>query len=414
MSYRTIQEALKIKTDTGRLLHIDTKNIRRPKGEQKKGEQKGETYYIPLHYIDPETKKAHKPRFRFKNQILAGRVKCYDVKNSKDASVSFAALTKEDLSKTDYDESKYDMFLQQNSDFIKLLDAIASDYETICSVDLMDDDKTWPWGVSATLAKKTINHFKQSERKPNETEAKEKTNINRKTGKVPLESAIYRLRLPIHAETRKIGNNKFGSKDLEYIVFDARRKTEDKRSSEIFEVAKLKSKDDKYVDLTPYNVGQFLTAFSMIGGWFLVDTICISKQGISIIIKLEKVYAAPHKTIAYSKISQEDLDEISTFAVAMGNDEDMIENDQIEGAPNKSKPKVNDNETALDEPEPEDNNESNEDNTVEEKKPVETEADDEEDVSEEEPLKPPPKPVVKTPAKAPAKAPAKPAVKATK
>lgn len=403
MSYRTIQEALKIKNDTGRLLNIDIKNIRRPKSEQKKGEQKGETYYVPVYYTDPETKKNVKPRFRFKNQIIAGRVKCFDLRASKDASVPFTTLTPQDLSKTDYDETKYEMFLQQNKDFIELLDTIAQDYERICTVDLMDEEKEWPWGVPGTLAKKQINHFKQTERKPNEAEAKEKTAINRKTGKVPLETPIYRLRLPIHDETRKVGTNKFGSKELQYIVFDARHRTDDKRSSEIFEVAKLKNKEDKYVDLTAQNVGQFLTAFSMIGGWFLVDTICISKQGISIIIKFEKVYAAPHKAITYSKITQEDLDEISTFASALGNDEDMIENDQVEGAPPKSKPKVNDNETLLDEPQ--DNNETKEDTTDSNQIDSENIPDDEDETEEET------KPIVAKPAKPAAKAPVKAPVK---
>lgn len=347
------------------------------------------TYYIPIKGRNIAGKQIPLS-IKFTKQVLCSNAKIaygVELKDAKDVRVSFRTITKDDLSKTDYNEEQYDELVESNNEFIKVLDAIADEYLAIVNNELLTykGEKI----AKKDLKPKEIYCFRQSHR--DKSDSSEQTDD---TGKVPLECPIFRIRINANPANKKLGfySEKTGHiytvYDTKKSMHDAAVKTKEtgKKVAPKPVVAKIKSPDGKFQDLTVSNAKHFITYMSLTGGTIQFESICLSKSGVSLLCKFRDLYVWRHKPMKISTLNEDDIDayaRIGTGAddvdVEMELEEPTEDADDVDDKPKKLTGKKSNNAKAIakamendDDGEVELNNEPDEHDTEEpEENPVE-------------------------------------------
>lgn len=270
-----------------------------------------QTYYIPIKGRNIAGKQIPL-NIKFTKQVLCSSAKIasgVEQKDAKDVRISFRAITKDDLAKTDYKEQQYDELVESNNEFVKVLDIIADEYLAIVNNDVLSykGEKI----AKKDLKNKEIYCFRQSHR--DKSDNSEQTDD---TGKVPLENPIFRIRINANPTNKKLGFYSEKTGHI-YTVYDTKKSMHDAaiKSKETNKkvtpkpvVAKIKSPDGKFQDLTVYNAKHFITYMSLTGGTIQFESICISKSGISLLCKFRDLYVWHHKPMKISTLNDDDMD----------------------------------------------------------------------------------------------------------
>ena len=399
-------------------LKLDLAKVRKGKLKQ------NTTFYIPL-LARNLTGKYIQLNLQFKRQVVASAAKppaSITEEEAKDVRIIYRELSREDLEASSYREDKLDGLLASNKEFITALDIIASEYQKIAEEEVLThtDNKFKLQKI------RTINNFRQTHR--NVAENEEGGNSE---GKVALPVPMYRLKIPADPTSKKIGNPANEKNDHQYIVFDISKST---TVNSVYHpvVAKLKTSTG-FTDLTINNIKHFITYMSLTGGKVSFDSICVSKQGISLMCKIRDIHVLRHKQLKTESLDAEGAGDMNEYGADINEDDEVFDapNETGEDAPAKpaaktsTKPKNtlgkalsraldNDEDEVTVEDEPEENEEeetpkitkgSKAKEEPEEAEEEPEEAEDEQEAGEEpdeettKKTKPPPKPAAKPAAK---------------
>ncbi len=304
----------KAKCKDGPWFKLDISKTRKNKNKQQP------TYYIPFTAKNVAGK--HIPlALRFQRQVIASSAKIpFGVSDdeARNVLVSFRELTADDFASTDYEESKREGLLHSNKELIDALNIIAEEYLECVERDVL----TYKGDKFKLTKNKTVNCFRQTHRDAGDGDVADDD------GKIPLEHPIFRIKLGADPETRKIG---FSSEKTGHIyqVFDMKKATAEsknatgstKKTKPV--VAKIKTTNG-FVDLTVTNVKHFITYMSLTGGMITIDSICISKSGISLMCKFKELHVWRHKPLKVNAIDEDAVNDMAAYGAVNTNDEEEV------------------------------------------------------------------------------------------
>ena len=312
-----------------------------------------QTYYVPFKCKNL-TGKYDSLQLKFGKQVTGSGAKLPYNKTFDDAShlqVTFKKQTPDDLDSSDYPENKREELLKLNEEFISALDIIANEYESLVKREVIPECNKakgrFKWIKNDA---KSVHSFRQTHRKAGDEENQEaqesdengeqsdkKTDDN--SGKIALQTPMYRIRLRAEKNTNKIGysyNNKFIP-----TVYDMKKTIQESTTSGklIKVVAKVMS-GGRLVDLDIRNARHFITYLSLAGGIITFESICISSQGISLLCHFKELILWRHKPLARESMNNAEINDMAEFGVK-GDDGDVNvdEVEEAEEEENKSKSK---------------------------------------------------------------------------
>jgi hypothetical protein len=310
-----------------------------------------QTHYVPFKCKNL-TGKYDPLQVKFTKQIAASGAKLPYNKTYDDAShvqVTFKKLTSDDLDSSDYPENKREELLKLNEEFINVLDLIANEYESLVKREVIPECNKakgrFKWIKNDA---KSVHSFRQTHRKAGDEENQEAQESDengeqsdKKTdehsGKIALQTPMYRIRLRAEKNTNKIGytyNNKFIP-----TVYDMKKTTQESTASGklIKVIAKVMS-GGRLVDLDIKNVRHFVTYLSLAGGIITFESICISSQGISLLCHFKELILWRHKPLARESMNNAEINDMAEFGVK-GDDGDVNVDEAEEAEEEESKSK---------------------------------------------------------------------------
>lgn len=268
-----------------------------------KSDNNGVVYYIPILWRNVSGN-YEQLLLSLNFQLLASAAKLppkTDVKTAKYYTVAFRKFDKNDLFSTDYkdlDEAEKDEIIKRNHEMCQALDILDEEYTHLVNNHVYTYTGN-EFEFQSNEKNKSICKFKQSSRKAQPNEKGKKM--------IELPNPLYRLRLPIESKSRKIGYLKGKDKKFNYIVYDSNKASKENGFKGVPVKICQNDGDRKiFVDLDAYNVGQYITAFSMICSTTKWDEITISAQGVSFPCKFIYMKINRHNTIEHIITTEED------------------------------------------------------------------------------------------------------------
>ncbi len=183
-----------------------------------------------------------------------------------------------------------DTYISSNEKLIKALDILQTSFTKVAKEIIeADQNKKLKFTVckDRKLKDVAICSIKQSSRFD-----------EKKREDVPLDAAIFRIKLPVYKEDGRIGQWDRHKDEFRDIVFDARRMT---KKNGFKAVPAYVKKDKKKIPLSRTNVQGFITYKSVISGSINFDSATISKSGISLGNKFYEMYIIRHRTTNNTK-----------------------------------------------------------------------------------------------------------------
>lgn len=296
------------------------------------------TFYAPCKFRTKDDKWTYL-NLTFKNQVLAGNARIphkVELKNAKDVRIAFMKLEEKNFDGTEYTSEKVKVLLKANKEFIQALDIINDEYALIVKDMIKNDSSFLPHN-------KTINYFKQSERKDDKLKKK-----------VALERAIYRVKItadcsdPSNRRLGYVGKNGFSHIifDTKKAILDLKKRTEEAKAKGL-DIKKIVARNipasiktaEGNLDLTIENCKYFLSYMSTVSGCMPFDSLCASGQGLSLQCKIRELHVMHHKSM---KVAAIDTEAMMDMADGMEDaDEETVQiAEPDEKTPKKSSPKA--------------------------------------------------------------------------
>jgi len=275
------------------------------------------TTYLPL-YIKRLDGKNTKLNFKFVSQLLCSGAKLpagTKEEDTKHLSIMFRKLAEEDLASTNYQSGDYKKLIKHNEEMVQALDIIAEEYLK-CIKCLIKDTKV--------IKKKKAQQFniKQSVREPTTEETAADDDRIDTDGKIKLPYSLFRLKLPVHYETRELSYSMSKDKPAEPYVFDVTKRVPKGDAVPARFKTKGKNGKKKYEKLDVFNASKVITYMSLAAGTVNFDSICLSKSGISLSNKITSLHIMKHKAIKEPNIDEDDFYDMGKFKMNDDSDSD--------------------------------------------------------------------------------------------
>jgi hypothetical protein len=331
--------AIKEKYPDQPLFRADFDKVRTTKNSKKP------TFYIPIQFKTLDGKYATM-NLSFVNQIIASSAKIPNGTEEKDAkfvNIAFKELTDEDLSITDYDLSKRAALLKYNKQLISAAAILADEYISLVNREIIPEAKKRNGKIKFIQNNKNIRCFRQTHRElkdgelNNEQESEEENKTEKKeeevehTNKIALPTAIYRIKLKADEKTKKIGY--VTEKGHVYTVFDMQKTNKEHKAGNNIKVpAKIKS-NGQLVDLDVFNAKHFITFMSLTAGIIVMDSVCMSSMGISMLNFFRELGVWKHRTLKQETFNSDVVNALTEFAIE--NEEEDIDLEEDSNISNK-------------------------------------------------------------------------------
>lgn len=296
--------------------------------------------YVPILVRKANSETYGRLVLKFIMQIVSNKPKTFkgngnntNDQSKKKLSIAFRQITREDFERSTVHKSEtYDKFIESSSELMKALTIIDNSFQKLC--------EKYESDLSNITTNKTICSIKQTERKMSDEEKlaynsfseDEKKKINVKNWRMQLDTPIFRITIPYHNASGRIGIYDETNKKHNDIVYNAKKEIM-VNGKKVYQIAQIETKHSKEA-LTVHNIAKFITYLSVLHGSVEFDSCVLSSFGRSLSTKFRQILVARHPPVAYDdSIGEDDMNEMSSYAANLGNDEVYNDNDDNETAP---------------------------------------------------------------------------------
>ena len=300
-----------------------------------KYEEKGkiQTYYLPIR-INIEGKKVPMTLKFNKTPVTSGVKLPFNTpeEKAKFLQISYREITEEDLDRSDYPGSKRQELMENSKMLIKALDIIADECESLINnvvkPAIEKGDREYE-----SLGSLEVHNFRQNLRLLAKDEKTDGLTVIKDRGgkkKVKLNAPMYRIRIKVDSMSRRLGRVERESKKFIPCIYDAKKTNQKSKSgnyamvpAQVLTTDTLGRKILKDIDIQ--NAKHFLTYLSLTSGMISIESICISSQGISVLVYFRQVLVWRHKSIKTELFSSDEVNDMAGFGIDDGEDEVDIE-----------------------------------------------------------------------------------------
>jgi hypothetical protein len=266
---------------------------------------------------------------KFNNAVLGSGAKAPQTKDDGDISnysIQFKKFIRSEIEGGDYIpkvrstpeaqtienkavSEKIDEYMENNAKLIQALDIIQISFSKVAK-EIIEADK-------AKKLKFTVKKDRKIKDTPICTIKQSMRYDEEKKEEVPLDAAIFRIKLPVYTKDGRIGQWDKFKDEFRSIVFDVRRMNEKNHYKDV--PAYVKEGKNK-IHLNRKNVQSFITYKSLITGSIKFESATVSKAGISLGNKFHDMYIIRHR----SSNSQETftVNEITNMRAGMASDDE--------------------------------------------------------------------------------------------